>query len=108
MKPKELKKMCVTNVHGSIEGQDVLKLVESIEMEKKKNDNQDKKKQQKYKEKELFYRCEGKCVYSGICAVKGLNKECRVCLEIKRSGCSKASCHIDGIKPKIIATVTKI
>ena len=46
-KPRELNKnksMHVTNVHGSAEGQDMLKLVESIENEKKEKQNQKRKK----------------------------------------------------------------
>ena len=47
--------MCVTNVHGSMEGQDILKLAESIENEKEEAQNQKKKKtQQTNKEKELL------------------------------------------------------
>ena len=72
--------MHVTNVHGSAEGQDMLKLVESIENEKKE------------KEKKLFYRCKAKQVCSGIRATKS-HKESTVGLEIKKSACSKASCH---------------
>ena len=46
----------VTNVHGSMNGQDILKLVESIEKEKKdKQIKKEKKVQQKILEKELFY-----------------------------------------------------
>ena len=36
---------------------------------------------------------------------KGL-KECNVCHEIKRSACNKASCVIDGKKPKMMTTAT--
>ena len=49
-KPRELNKnksMHVTNVHGSAEGQDMLKLVESIENEKKEKQNQKRKKNSK-------------------------------------------------------------
>lgn len=109
VKSKELNKnknTRVTNVHGSMEGQDVLKLVESIENEKKEKQNhKEKKTQQKNKEKELFYRCKIKCVCNGICAAKGL-KECPVCHEIKKSVCSKASCRVDGMKPMMITPAT--
>ena len=58
MKPKELNKsknVCVTNVRGSMEGQDILKLVQSIENEKKEKQNQRRNNtQQKDKEKKLL------------------------------------------------------
>ena len=55
VKPKELNKnknMWVSNVYGSMEVQDILKLVQSIENEKKKKQKQ-KFIQQKGKEREL-------------------------------------------------------
>ena len=73
VKPKELnenKNMCVTNVHGSMKGLDIIKLVKSIENEKKEKQNR-KKKIQQDKEKELFYRFKAKRVCSGIRAAKG-------------------------------------
>ena len=59
-KPKDLNKnknISVTNVLvGSMEGQDIFQLVESIDDEKKEKQNQKRKKtKQKDKEKELFY-----------------------------------------------------
>ena len=53
----------MTQVHGSMEGKEVLKLVEKIQSEKdaklklkqEKSDNKDR-------EKEIFYRCKEKCV----------------------------------------------
>ena len=95
----------VTNIHGSMEGQDILKLVESIEKEKDKQKKKEKKVKQKILEKELFYKCKEKCDCIGTCKVKGL-KVCTVCHEIKRSVCSKASCVIDGEKPKMLTTAT--
>ena len=89
-----------------MEGQDILKLVELIDHEKKEKQNQRRKKShQKDKEKELFGRWEAKCVCSGIFTAKGL-RECIVCHEIKKSTCSKASCCIDRINPKMITTAT--
>ena len=54
--------MCVTNTHDSMEAQDILKLVESIENEKMEAQNQKKETQQTDKEKELLYRCKAKYV----------------------------------------------
>ena len=56
------KNMCVTNTHDSMEAQDILKLVESIENEKMEAQNQKKETQQTDKEKELLYRCKAKYV----------------------------------------------
>ena len=109
VKPKELHKnkhQHVTHVHDSIEGQNALKPIESIENENKQMQNQKKKKtKQKDKEKELFQKCKAKCVCSGIWAAKGL-KQCTVQHEMKKSTSSKASCCIDGLKPRMITTVT--
>lgn len=51
--------MHVTNVHDSMEEQDILKFVKSIENDKEKQ-KQKKKLQQKSRKKELFYRCKSK------------------------------------------------
>ena len=58
--------MHVTNVHDSMEEQDILKFVKSIENDKEKQ-KQKKKLQQKSRKKELFYRFKSKWVCSGIC-----------------------------------------
>jgi hypothetical protein len=64
VKPKDMAKKentPVTNVHGSMEVQDILKQVESIENEKNESQKQkEKKKQDKDNEKELFYKCKSK------------------------------------------------
>ena len=61
-------------------------------MRKRRSRTRKGKKQQKDKEKKLFYRCKAKQVCSSIRATKG-HKESTVGLEIKKSACSKASCH---------------
>ncbi|XP_066924340.1 uncharacterized protein [Clytia hemisphaerica] len=93
VKPKELEKtknIRITNVHGSMEAQDILSRVEAIEKEKQKKEQQKEEKlQQKNWEKEAFFRCKKNCVCSdGECEAKGL-KQCPVCFEVKRSVCSK-------------------
>ena len=107
--PKEVNKnknTRITIVLGSMEGQDILKLVESIVKEKDKQKVKEKKVQQKILRKELFYKSKEKCG-CGTCKPIGL-KECIVCHKIKRSVCSKASCIIDGKKPKMLTTATTV
>lgn len=109
VKPKDITKRQhtrVTNVHGSMEAQDILAKVKSIEKEKNEKEHQkEKKKEQKVEEREAFYKCKSKCICNGICSAKGL-KECPICHEIKRSVCSKASCRISGKKPTMILPAT--
>ena len=92
----------ITNVHGSMEGQDILSKVESIEKEKqRKVVVQYEKKQKKEEENEMFYKWKSKCVCEGVCAAKDL-KECSQCDSVMRSACSKANCQKDGKKPVMI------
>ena len=108
VKPKDMSKKTtrITNIHWSMEAQDILSKVESIEKEKEqKQQGQLAKKEQKEKEKELFYRCKTKCVCEGTCAAKNL-KECPNCHSVMKSVCSKAACQIDGKRPVMICPAT--
>ena len=93
----------VTQVHGSMQGKEVLKMVESI---KKKKDEEQKIKEDKIQKQEnerrLFHLCKLRCVcQQGKCAALGL-KECPHCHSILRSVCSNAACVQDGKKPVMI------
>ena len=81
----------VTQIHGSMQGKEVLKMVESIKKKKIKED----KIQKQENEWRLFHLCKLQCVYQqGKCAALGL-KECPHCHSILRSVCSRAACKQD-------------
>ena len=104
VKPKLSKETTrVTQVHGSMHGQDILKLVKDI---KEKKDTKklavEKKAEDKELERQRFYKCKDKCVCDKArCNAFGL-KECPSCHSIPRSICSKAGCKVDGKKPVMI------
>ena len=104
IKPKQASKSTrVTQVHGSMEGKEVIKVVKRINEDKQKTLQlkQDEMKA-KEKEKEDFYRCKRKCVCKEHkCPATDL-KECPSCHSILRSICSKACCKINGKKPEMI------
>ena len=70
VKPKEAnqkeanqkKTICVTNVHGSMEGQDVLSRLSDLEKEKQRKVKESvERKEKKVQQKELFYHCKMQC-----------------------------------------------
>ena len=69
VKPKEddsNKKVRVTSVHGSMEGQNVRKRVKDLQTEKEeKIKRTEEKQEQKQQQKEMFYRCKIKCLCTG-------------------------------------------
>ena len=92
----------MTNVHGKMEGQDILARVEVIQKEKeKKKEEAESRKKSKERLKELFYKCKLKCFCVGPCNAKGL-KECPNCHSIMKSTCSKTACQVAGRKPVMI------
>ena len=108
VKPKDLSKKStrVTNVHGSMEGKDILERVEVLQKEKEKKKNDlEAKKQEKAKLNELFYKCKSKCVCKGVCNAKYL-KQCPNCNTVMKSTCSKMACQVAGKKPTMIRPAT--
>ena len=103
VKPKELTKKStrVTNVHGSMEGQDILARAEIVQKEKEKKKEAESRKRSKERFKELFYKCKSKCFCVGPCNAKGW-KECPNCHSIMKSTCSKTACQVAGRKPVMI------
>ena len=104
VKPKKsVENMRVTQICGSMEGKDVLQVVEDLK--KKKDEKAQAKKaksERKREQKGLFYKCKEICVCGkSICEAAGL-KECPKCHDILRSVCSKAGCKIDGKCPQMI------
>ena len=92
----------MTNVHGRMEGQDILARVEVIQKEKeKKKEEAESRKKSKERLKELFYKCKSKCFCVGPCNAKGL-KECPNCNSITKSTYSKTACQVAGGKPVMI------
>ena len=108
VKPKDVKKKStkITNVHGSMEGQDILKKVEALEKEKEKKKNDaEARKIEKEELRERFFKCKSKCICKGICKAKDL-KECPHCHSIMKSTCSKIKCQVNGKKPLMIRPAT--
>ena len=107
VKPKMSKETTlVTQVHESMHGKEILKLVKEI---KEKKDLQKRTTGEKIKKKEeeklLFLQCKSRCVCGEKkCLALGL-KECPSCHSILRSICSKAGCRIDGKRPDMILPV---
>ena len=92
----------MTNVHGRVEGQDILARVKVIQKEKeKKKEEAESRKKSKERLKELFYKCKLKCFCVGPCNAKGL-KECPNCHSIMKSTYSKTACQVAGRKPVMI------
>ena len=104
VKPKTSKKSTrVTQVHGSMKGRDILATLRDIH-DKKEQEKLAKEEavQNKEEAKQAFYLCKTKCV-CGEAICKALEmKECSICHNVIKSACSKASCKIDGAKPKMI------
>ena len=103
VKPKMSKETRVTQVHGSMHGQDILKLVKEI---KEKKDSKklavEHKVKQKEDERQNFVRCKENCVCGeNKCIALGL-KECSSFHSILRSICSKAGSKTNGKRPEMI------
>lgn len=105
VKPKQLPKSStrVTQLHGSMEGQNILDQVKVINDEKERKKKELKQKEDKKNEdKELFFQCKQKCVCGEEkCVAFGL-RECPSCHSILKSVCSKMACRVDGKKPTMI------
>lgn len=104
VKPKKnVENTRVTQICGSMEGKDVLQVVEDLKKKKEeKAQAKEAKNERKREQKELFYRCKEKCVCrKSKCEAAGL-KECPICHDILRSVCSKAACKVDGKCPQMI------
>ena len=101
VKPKEKKKTRVTQVCGSMSGNDVLSAVKEIEAKKKEAQNRKEANQaKKENEKIAFLKCIEKCSCTASkCHAAGL-KQCTSCGDILKSQCTKAKCRGDnGEKP---------
>ena len=97
------KNVKITNVCGSVEGREILKLVKQVQDNK---DLKEQKKQDKMNEKKnqqsMFAMCFDKCVCAEeICRAIKLRK-CPSCGNVQRSVCSKVSCRINDQKPLMI------
>ena len=64
VKPKQLPKssMRVTQVHGSMEGQNIIDQVKVLNDEKERKEAMKQKEDKKNEDKELFFQCKQKCV----------------------------------------------
>ena len=101
---KKSKNFRITQVHGSLTGQDILKKREEMEREEQaKLDKIEQKKGMKDELKRTFLVCEEECKCGDeVCKAKGL-KKCSLCGSVMKSQCSKVNCRIaSGGKPLMI------
>ena len=92
----------VTQQHGLIEGKKVLEAV--IEKENEKQEKDEKKHENKEKRKiikEKFIKRKDQYQFKGKCSISGY-KQCSICNDVLKSICTKQSCKVDDIKPKMI------
>jgi len=103
--PKDVtKNVRVTQVHGSMEGKDVLKLAMKIRLDKEIKEQSQKDSALKRNDiKNAFFRCKMNCVCdSTVCDAIKL-KECPICHNVLKSKCRKISCQNEnGEKPVMI------
>ena len=86
-----------------MEGQDLLKLVESINNSKeKKVQEKEDREQKKSEETELFYRCKERCISDHIICKAAKLKQCPMCRIFMKSVCGKSKCIVDGKRPIMI------
>ena len=110
VKPKKsVENTRVTQICGSMEGKDVLKVVENLKLQKEEEIlAKTKKEERKQKEKEMFYKCKDMCICSkSKCDAAGL-KQCPVCNDILQSICGKAGCRKDVKRPEMIIPACNI
>ena len=93
----------ITDVHGSLKGTDVRKLIEQKEEDERKKEEKKKEREEKKEEmKMLFLKCQEKC----LCSTKKCKaiqlQQCSVCKNVLKSKCGKKACKIDGEAPVMI------
>ena len=101
---KKSKNFRITQVYGSLTGNQILEKRLKMEKEEEMKKNKQKEKADKVNEiKQAFQLCETECKCGqDICKVKGL-KKCPVCGTVLKSGCSKAMCKMVSTgKPEMI------
>jgi len=99
VKPKKaVKNIRITQICDSMEGKDVLKVVESLKKKKvEKTLAKSAKDDKKREEREIFYKCKEQCSCSkSKCEAAGL-RECPNCHNVLHSVCGKAAYKIEGI-----------
>ena len=94
----------VTQVHGSMEGKNVLALATKIKEDKEVKEKSRKEAlQKKNMQKELFIKCKDKCNCEMEVCNALLLKQCPVCHNVQKSRCGKASCRDEnGDKPLML------
>ena len=108
VRPTTKKPKRVTQVHGSLEGKDILKILKVNEDEKAQTEElREMKLKKKVETAECFKRCMINCECdSAICAASGL-RQCPQCKEVLKSQCSKKKCQVDGKKTVMLQTASK-
>ena len=91
VKPSETTKKKITDVHGSLKGTEVRKLIEQKEGDERKKEI-----------KMLFLKCQEKC----LCSTKECEaiqlQQCSICKNVLKLKCGKKACKIDGEAPVMI------
>lgn len=94
----------VTQVHGSMEGKEILEKVSAMKEDKAKKELAQKERKSKHQQQvEAFFKCEEECTCGKkVCAATKL-RECPCCHNVIKSMCSKSSCQDKtGSKPIMI------
>ena len=108
VKPSQTVKRKITDVHGTLKGTEVRKLVEQKEEEDRQQEERKKERIKKKEEsKVMFIKCQEKCVCStSVCKAVQL-QQCSVCKSVLKSKCGKKACKIDGEAPVMILVAAR-
>ena len=114
VKPSKTNRKKITDVHGSLKGTEIRKLVEKKEQEdKQKEENRKTKVLEKNRLKEIFIRCKETCQCSGsstsknpLCEARQL-QQCSICQDVLKSKCGKKGCKVDGLAPLMIVVAAR-
>ena len=101
----------LTQMHGSMCGDEALQVMERIEQEKaaKEQASEDAKRARNCMT-EAFFKCKMKCVCNETPCAAIAFKECSICNKVYKSQCMKAACKSKGremIKPASITTAPR-
>ena len=103
-RPISKKVVKITQVHGSLKGQQILEKVSELESQAEEKKKVKEAAQEKRKvETEMFFRCKSACVCNESPCCASRLKQCPSCSDVLKSVCSKLKCRKqDGSKPTMI------
>ena len=103
VKPKKtVENTQITQICGSMEGKDVLKVVESLKKKKVEKTLAKSAKDEKKREEKMFYKSKEQCVCSKPKYEAAGWRECPNGHNVLRSICGKATCKTNGKCPQMI------